>query len=79
MPKSITLHQNESIIAVSHEIFEGAEWSNTPTWVYIRRPDKTIRIDCIRPDERTPELQGLHEIGDALLRALVKAVPVERV
>jgi len=77
--KKIKLSCDERIVAVVPEKCYGPGWSNAPTWVYIQARDGTIRVECIQPDECTPELRALHEAGDALHRALVKAVPVERV
>jgi hypothetical protein len=47
--------------------------------VYIERNDKTLRTECIQPEERTPELQTLFTAGLAMVDALRAAVPVRKV
>ena len=76
--KTIKLSPDERIIAVVPEICSDVGYGSTPTWVYILRPDGTLRIECIQPEESSPELKTLHFIGNAVCRMLVKAVPVVR-
>ena len=74
--KKIRLSRCERVVAVVPERCSGPGWNNSPTWVYIMSPGGAIRTECIQPDERTPELKALYEIGDVVCRALIDAVPV---
>lgn len=74
-PKKIKLALGESIVAVVPEKCHGPGWSNTPVWVYIQTNDGRLREECIQPGERTLEMYALFNVGEAMCRALLDAVP----
>lgn len=75
-PKKVRLAHGERIVAVIPEYCKGPGWANSPTFVYIARNDKTLRTECIQPEERTPDLDALFNPGAAMVNALIAAVPV---
>lgn len=76
-PKKIILNPGERIIAVVPQQAAGPGWSNAPTWVYIATNDGRLREECIQPEERTPDLHTLYDIGEKVCAALIGAVPVK--
>ena len=78
MIKVIKLRKHEHIVAVVPERHAGQGWSSASTWVFIQASDGSIRLENIQPDESTLELRAMHEAGEALQRALIKAVPVAK-
>jgi len=78
MPRAIRLAADERIIAVVPEFCSGPGWANAVAWVYIVNSSGAFRQDCIQPDERTEALHALFAVGEAVNRALVAAVPVNK-
>lgn len=78
-PKTIKLHEGERVVAVVPERCAGPGWSNTPVWVYIATNDGRLREECIQPDERTPAMHALFHAGEAMMAALMLAVPLRRI
>jgi hypothetical protein len=76
-PKVINLDasKGERIIAVVPERASGPGWANTPTWVYVTDIYGLLRCECIQPEERTPELNALFDVGAAVSVALFRAIP----
>jgi hypothetical protein len=74
-PKTIKLKGNERIIAVVPETCHGPGWANAVVWVYIAEDNSKLRCECIQPDERTPEMHTLFSAGEAMVNALLSAVP----
>lgn len=79
-PKVIKLDKSkgERILAVVPERVGGPGWSNAPTWVYITDGEGALRSECIQPEERTPELHALFEVGASVNVALFRAIPTKR-
>ena len=78
-PKTIKLHPGERVIAVVPERCGGPGWANAPTWVYVIANDGRCRLECIQPEERTPQLHALYRAGEAMCAALLASVPQRRV
>ena len=76
--KTIQLSPDENIIAVVPAFAAGPGWSNQPLWVYIEQSaTKTLRTECIQPEEQSPEMRALFAPGAAMAAALVRCVSVE--
>ena len=76
MGKAIALHRDERIIAVVPEFSRGPGWSNRPLWVYIAgNSNKTLRTECIQPEEQTAEMHTLFAPGAAMSSALIASIP----
>ena len=75
-PKLIKLNYNERVVGVSPERCAGPGWNNAVVWVYIATKDGKLRVEGIQPDERTPAMNTLFTIGEAVERALIDAVPI---
>ena len=76
--KIIGLAHGERIIAVVPERCSGAGWSNSPTWVHVLASDGTCRTECIQPDERSPSLMHLFNVGEVVCSALIMSVTTNR-
>lgn len=77
--KVITVERYERIIAVVPEVCRGPGWVNQPVWVYIQRADKTLRTECIQPDEQTAEMRVLFSLGAMMQSHLLGALNVRNV
>ena len=75
--KTIQLNENERIIAVVPEYCEGPGWANKPVWVYIVDSRDYLRTECLQPDEQTPELKTLFDVGATVCSSLRRSVPVK--
>jgi hypothetical protein len=76
--KKIKLDRHEQIVVVVPKFCSGPGWVNVPAFVYIEHETtKQIRVECIQPEERSPDLHVLFNPGMAMCAALLDAVPVE--
>jgi hypothetical protein len=76
--KKIKLDRHEQIVVVVPKFCSGPGWVNAPVFVYIEhKVTKQLRIECIQPKERSPDLHTLFAPGAAMCAALIDAVPVE--
>lgn len=78
-PKVIHLFEDERIIAVIPERCSGPGWGNSPVWVYIAAQAGGLREECIQPSERTSEMNTLFYPGEAMVAALMNAVPQRKI
>lgn len=62
------------IVAVVPEYCVGPGWANTPVWVYYRDDNQQIYQRCIQPDDQTPELVLLFDLGASIQSKLKAAV-----
>lgn len=75
----IKLKPNEEIIAVVPEYASGPGWSNQPVWVHIEDSvTRTLRSECIQPEEQSLEMRALFAPGAAMTASLVRAVAIVR-
>lgn len=77
-PKTITLMDGESVIAVVCENAAGPGWANAPAWIHIRTATGGLRSECIQPHQRSAELYTLFAFAEIMHRSLLAAVPVKR-
>jgi hypothetical protein len=78
-PKTIELMPGERIVAVVPEPVDGSGYSNNPVVVYIATRDGRLREEFIQPDEQTPQMRTLYNIGVTVSNALIAAVPKRKV
>jgi len=75
-PKTIALGPFERVVSVVPEYVSGPGWTNAPVWVHVEDSQtRRLRTECIQPDERTPELHALFDVGASAVAALLRAVP----
>ena len=58
----IVLQEGDRIIAVVPEYAKGPGWSNQPLWVHIVDRQNKHRVECLQPNEQTPEMQILFRV-----------------
>lgn len=77
-PKTIELMPHERIVAVVPEPCGGPGWNNAPVVVYIATADGRLREEFIQPDEQTPQMRTLYNIGAMVCKSLIAAVPKQQ-
>lgn len=75
--RAIKIAPLERVIAVVPEYCAGPGWANAVVWVYIENHDKTLRTECLQPEEQTPLMHALYTPGAAMHKALIAAVPIK--
>jgi hypothetical protein len=76
-PRPITLAPGERIGAVVPERCAGPGWANSVVWVHIIGPhDGQCRQECLQPNEQTPEIRNIFDLGEIVHRMLISAVPI---
>lgn len=76
IPLKIELAADERIIAVVPREEGGPGWANALAWVYIVDHQSGYRVVAIQYDEMTPQLKTLFAPGEAMMSALILAVPI---
>lgn len=74
----IVLNKHEKVLAVVPEYCAGPGWSNRLVHVHILDySNNTYRVVYLTPDETTPAMRTLFEIGATISGALLRAVPIK--
>jgi len=53
------------IITAFAESAAGPGWANSPIWIVVQDENKKIQMECIQPEEQTPEMRLLYAISQA--------------
>jgi hypothetical protein len=77
--KTITLKPGERIVAVVPERCSGPGWGNMAVRVYIQKNDGQVFKEYLQSNELTADLFILFNVGEALHKSLIDAVPVKRI
>lgn len=75
LPKTIELAYGERVVAVVPEVCSGPGWTNHVVWVFVAAGNGGLREECIQPEEMTPAMNTLFDVGAEVCSALYSAVP----
>ncbi len=64
----------EHIICAFAEPADGPGWRNSPLWYVTRDGNGNLRLECLQPEDHTPEIAALYAISNAVHVAVVRAV-----
>lgn len=63
-----------TILTAFAEPASGPGWSNTPVWYVLRDEHGKLTLECLQPEDQTPEMVNLYDVSRAAHTAMTRAV-----